>query len=247
MIKDKTNDEIDLLELFSALIKKLWLIVSVMILCAIFSFGFTKAFIKPEYTASVKMYVNNSSANISNKNSSISQSDISVAKNLVDTYGVILKTRLTLEEVIKEADLDYSYDELQKMVSSNSVNNTEAFEISVISNDPNESCLIANTIAKVLPDKISRVVEGCSVKIVDNAVVPEKRSSPSYSKNTIIGALFGIVFSVGLILLSYYVNDTIDIEVWLMESFGEEIPILATIPDVDDSSVKKKGYGYGNR
>lgn len=40
---------------------------------------------------------------------------------------VILKTRGTLEEVIKEANLPYDYEQLSGMIEAGAVNSTEVF------------------------------------------------------------------------------------------------------------------------
>ena len=61
---------------------------------------------------------------------------------------------------------------LKGMIQTESVNETEVFSITVTCDDPHEAEHIANTIARVLPDKISNVVEGSSVRVVDYAVVP---------------------------------------------------------------------------
>lgn len=47
------------------------------------------------------MYVNNSSISVGS--TQVNLSDLTAAQSLVETYMVILKTRGTLEEVIKEA------------------------------------------------------------------------------------------------------------------------------------------------
>ena len=67
------------------------------------------------------------------------------------------------------------------------MNSTEVFSIEVTSADPQEAEKIANTIAELLPDRIAEIVDGSSVRIVDYAIVPSHKSSPSLSRYTMLG------------------------------------------------------------
>ncbi|MBR1797860.1 MAG: hypothetical protein IJ757_07630 [Clostridiales bacterium] len=233
--------EIDLLELAQVLLQKIWLIILVTIIGGAIVFGYTVALIKPEYTASTLLYVNNSNISVGSASFSISNADLSAAQKLVDTYVVILKSRRVLNEVIEESGTGYDYTELSERISAASVNNTEVFRITVTTNSPQESEKIANVIARVLPDKIAEIVNGSDVKIVDYAVIPSTRSAPSYLKNTAIGALAGFVLVCAVIVINYLLDDSIHTEDYLTENYPE-IPLLAVIPDLIDN--KNSGYGY---
>ncbi|MCI5961676.1 MAG: hypothetical protein MRZ26_07855, partial [Ruminococcus sp.] len=120
------------------------------------------------------------------------------------------------------------------------------FSVTVTSSDPQEACDIANTIASVLPQKVADVMEGAKVKVVDYAVVPQTKSSPSTSKNTVLGMLIGFVLSAGVIILLEMFNDTINSEEWLVTTYGDEIPLLSVVPDVNAKSDRRyyKYCGY---
>ena len=194
MNRNKTDYyEIDLLRLAGALWKKLWLIVLVTLLCGALAFGYTFFLVTPLYKATAMMYVNNSAISVGSAKVSISAGDLAASQSLVDTYTVILKTRGTLNEVISRTGVPYSYQQLTKMVQAEAVNSTEVFSIDVTSPDPQEAELIANAIADILPDRIADIVEGSSVKIVDYAIVPAEIASPSYTRNTALGMLAGLV------------------------------------------------------
>ncbi len=242
MLEKKNEEfEIDLLELALVLWHKLWIIIIVTILGAGIAFGYTFAFIKPEYTASTLLYVNNSDISVGSASFSISNADLSAAQKLVDTYVVILKSRRVLNEVIAESGTSYTYEQLSKKISAASVNNTEVFRITVTTSSPQESEKIANIIARVLPDKISDIVLGSDVKVVDYAIIPSERSTPSYSKNTAIGAMAGLVLACAAIIIGYLLDDSIQSEDYLTTSYPD-IPLLAVIPDLVDS--KGSGYRY---
>ncbi len=121
-----------------------------------------------------------------------------------------------------------------EMVTATSVNGTEIFEIEVTSADPQEAELLANTIAQVLPDKISDVVEGSSVRIVDYAVVPTTKASPSITRYTAIGILIGILLSGAFIVIADMRDEQIHGEDYLQQAFA--VPVLAVIPELLGSS-----------
>lgn len=222
--------EIDLLRLMKALWKRAWAIALAMAICGGLALGYTMMFVKPLYKASVLMYVNSSNISVGGTKVSISQAELSAAKTLVDTYVVILNTRTTLNEVIEQSGVTYTYEELSKMISAQAVNNTEVFKIEVTSQSPQEAANIANTIAQILPEKISSIVEGTSARIVDSAVTPSRKSSPSNSKNLIVGMLLGAVLSCGIVVIQELLDDKIHDTDYLRQTY--DLPMLAVVPDL---------------
>lgn len=239
-MEDKNfEDEIDLLKLLKVLWHRAWAIVLAAVICGGAAFSYARFLITPLYEASILMYVNNSSFSVGSTSFSISSSELTAAQSLVDTYLVILKTRTTLNDVIEEAELSCSYEELREMISAAAVNSTEIFEIVVTNADPMEAEKIANTIGEVLPDKISNIVNGSSVRIVDYAVIPSRKASPNITKYTAIGLMLGFVVSCGIIILLDLFDDIVHTEDYLTQKF--DLPLLAVIPDLMES----KGHSYG--
>ncbi len=239
MQQDGEYIRIDVLKILNGMVKRIGFIIIAMLLCGAMAFSWAAFIISPLYESTVLMYVNNSSFSVGATNFSISSSEITAAKSLVDTYIVILKTRMTLNEVISTGDLDYAYEDLLEMIKAESVSGTEVFSVTVTSKDPQEAEHIANTIGLVLPDKIADVVEGSSVRIVDYAVVPAKKSSPSISKYTMVGLILGLVISCAAVAVAEIRDDKIHSEEYLLTNY-KNIPLLSVIPDL----LEKKGNGY---
>ena len=235
------EETIDLAHLLVVLWQNVWVILLVSFACAAIGFAYSRFMITPLYQSNVLMYVNNSKLSLGS--TSVSIADLNASKSLVDTYAVIMKTRLTLNEVIEQADLYYTYEELYNMVTASAVNDTEIFRIVVTGPDPEETTLIANTVAQVLPDKISEVVDGSSVRTVDFAVVPSQKSSPSITRYTAIGMMLGFVACCGVIVLLDLLDDQVRDEEKLTKSYG--LPMLAVIPDLYAKQSGKGYYGYG--
>lgn len=236
--------EIDLLRLVKVMWQHVVLIMLTTVIGGILGFSIARFAVVPQYQAKALLYVNNSSINIGGSKVSISTGELSAAQSLVDTYIVILNSRITLNEVINKADLKYSYEELSKMVSASAVNNTEVFRVTVTSPDPAEAKLIANTIADTLPKTISNVVDGSDVRVVDYAVTPVHRSSPSYTKYTAIGLVIGGLLSAGFVVIRDLLDDIIHDADYLRQTYSE-IPVLSMIPDLDREG--SNGYKYDYR
>ncbi|MCR5005361.1 MAG: hypothetical protein K6A77_05610 [Clostridiales bacterium] len=244
MVNNTDNEyEIDLRELFMVLLRRWWAIALAIVFGGAAAFGYTYFLVDPLYQASTLLYVNNSDISVGATSFSISNADLTAAQKLVDTYVVILKSRTSLNTISEKAGINYSYETLKNMISAKAVNSTEVFEVVVTSKDPAEAEKIANTIADVLPSKIADIVVGSDVRIVDYAVIPSHRSSPSYTRNTAIGMLIGAVLMAAILILAYLFDENIRSEDYLTQNYPD-IPLLAVIPDMSVSGKRGGYYGY---
>lgn len=240
------EDTIDLLELAKALWKNILAIALVAVLAGSAAFGYCALLVKPTYEATASLYVNNSSFSLGKTSFSISSSELTASNSLVSVYIYILNSRTTMEDVIREANLSYTPEELGEMVNAKGVSNTGAFEITVTSTSPSEAELIANTIAKILPDRIAEIVDGSSVRIVDYAIIPAHRSGPSLVKNTALGILAGAFLSGAVVCVNFLLNDKTKEMIQCADDLREmypDIAVLSMIPDMRQPE-KKNSYYY---
>ena len=237
--------EIDLQRVFSAIWSKAWLLAIVSVLCAVLAFVGTFYFITPQYESSAMFYVNNNSISMGDTSLSISSSDLVASRNLVNTYSVILRTRETINMVIDYAGVDRTYSEVKDMITAAAVDETEIFCVTVTSPDPQEAKQIADAIAYILPSRIKTIIKGSYGEVVDNAVIASSPSSPSYTKNTILGFVLGLLLTVAVIVLKEIFDITIRTEEDIEQSCRR--PILAAVPDMTASSKGSYYYGYGNK
>lgn len=244
--KKEKNAEIGFNRIFAALWHKMWLIVLIAVLCAVVTFLAVYYFVTPMYQASAMFYVNNSDFSVGDTMLNISAGDITAAKDLVKSYIVILNTRTSLNEVIDYAGVDITSTELRKMISAESVESTEIFEVVVTSADPELAEKLANAIAYILPMRIDSIIEGTSARIVDAAVTPTKPSSPNYINSTVVGFLIGFVLMIAVAIL----QEVFDVTIRTEEDMAMvcKHPVLASVPDM---AAPGKGsyyyYGYGSK
>lgn len=231
---------IDLAHIVKTLLHRAWVIIIVSFLGAAIGFSIATFAISPTYSSSIMLYVNNSSFTVGDLGFSISSSEISAAQSLVKTYTVLLKNRTTLEEIIKETGVTYDWEELYDMIEALPVNETEIMGVTVTCEDPYEAKKIANGIAKVLPRRISEVVEGSSMEVVDSAIAVKEKVFPSITGFTAIGFILGALLSAVFLIVLALLDNTVHDEEYVLNTYS--YPVLAKIPDLLETPTKKYGY-----
>ncbi len=233
---------IDMVHIVKYLWKKVWVVAVSSILVAVLTFLAFAFLVAPKYSSSIMLYVNNSSFSLGNTSFSISSSEITAAQSLVRTYGEILNNRTTLNRVIEKTGVPYDYEDLSKMIVSSLSNNTEIMKVTVTSKDPYEASKIANCIAEILPIRISEIIDGASMEVVDAAVPDKNKVSPSIARNTIIGALIGALFASLCLAVVAMIDNTIHDEEYVIRTY--DYPILAKVPNLLNSNSKQAVYYY---
>lgn len=244
-MNNNVNEEIDLLAMAKELWKNILVIALVAVLCGSAAFGYTVMMIKPQYQATAAMYVNSNSLRLGEASLSITSGELSTSSNLVSVYVYILKSRTTLEAVIKETGLNYSPSALKSMISTKGVSGTAAFEVTVTSSNPAESELIANAIAKILPDRVSEIVDGSAVRIVDYAIIPSRRSGPDLMKNTAMGVLAGAAISAALVVLRFLLDEKSRALIGSVDALRALFPGLMVLSQIPDMRSDRRDY-YSN-
>ncbi len=232
---------IDIMHILRQLWLKAWAIAMAGIIAALAGFSLASFVIKPQYSSSILLYVNNSFFNLGSTSFSISASDISASQSLVKTYTELLKNRTTLERIIDKTGVNYDHEELYDMIQAGSSNETEIMKVTVTSTDPYEAAKIANCIAEVLPVRISEIIDGASMEVVDSAVPNLQKVSPSITKYTAVGMIIGVLLSSAFFAVSAVMDDTIHNEDYIIQTYN--YPILAKVPNLLGGSGSKR-YGY---
>ncbi len=204
--KQDEEMEIDLLELFQAMIHKLWLILLLLVLGAGLAFGATKLLITPMYTASSEIYILTKTTTVT------SLADIQMGAQITSDFAVLAKSRPVVENVIKELHLDYTYEEVVSMISTENPSDTRILRINVQNADAELAKELANTFAEETAERVAYIMTTDKPKVVEEAVTPKQPSSPSVGKNTVLGGLLGMVLAMAVITVLYLMNDTIQTE-----------------------------------
>ena len=118
-IKEKNGEmELDIQRMLGEIWRKFWVVILVSVLGAAITFLGTVYLITPQYQSSAKFYVNNRSISVGSASLSLESGDINAAKSLVDSYIVILQTRESLNEALREFKVNkfevFSYCDVTK-------------------------------------------------------------------------------------------------------------------------------------
>ena len=245
--QEKTTKDyytIDLMHIVKTLWRRIWLIALAGMMTAVVGFSIATFAIAPTYSSSVMLYVNNSSFSLGNTSFSITASEITAAQSLVKTYSEILKNRTTLERVLEKSGMSekYSYGELYGMIKAAPSNETEIMKVTVTCENADEAAALANCIAEVLPMRISEIIDGASMEVVDSAVPNLSKVAPSITSYTMVGLLLGILVSAAVVVVFALLDDTIHDEEYILNNYS--FPILAKIPDLTNSGGKHYSYYY---
>lgn len=238
------EDTISITRLLQAVWKRiLWVIAAVVIAVAA-SAIITQFFITPQYQASCWLFVNTFSSDSSYTQNQISATQLQAATQLANTYIQMLRSETVLNDVSGELGGAYSPQQLSQMISASAITDTQILVITVTHPDPEQAAQIANAVAQVAPPSIQSFVEGSSVTVPQYASVPTAPSSPSMSRNLLIGFLVGLVVGIGAALVVYFLDTRVTQQDNLSEMFG--YPLLGIIPNMD-SDMAVGYYGPDQR
>lgn len=237
MNQEIQDDEvtIDLMELFSALWAKKTIIILSAVFMALVAFVGTKMFVTPKYTSVTKLFV---MAKNDDTSASATYADLQTGSMLTKDYMELVKSRPVLEKTISKLKLDVTPEELAGMITTETPTDTRIMSISVTDNDPKEAKQIADTLRKAVSVQITEIMNADSVNTVEEGNLPTSPSSPNVKKNMMLGALLGLVISMGFAVLIFILDDTVktpdDVEKYL------GLNVLTSIPIQEGSSVPKR-------
>lgn len=235
------NDEveIDLKELFFELLGHWKLIALSMILVALIAFVGSRFLMIPMYESTSQLYVLSKSTSIT------SVADLQIGTNLTSDYMEVISGRPVLEQVITNLGLDEDYASLYHRVTLENPSDSRIMKITVTDADPEMAKTIADEIAEVSAAYIAEKMDQDPPNIIQYGYADNEQVSPNVAKNTVIGALLGLLLAVGVITLSYILNDTISNPDDLEKKLG--LHVLATLPhdSEEDDGDKPSANEHG--
>lgn len=221
---EREEIEIDLLDLFYYYRTKIVWIIAAFLVGALLAGVVTQFAMTPKYTATSTMYMVSSSSG-----SVVDFTDLNIGESLSQDYVELMKTRPLIEDVIKDLQLDYVYEDLLGMVEYSVVADTRIIKINVTSPDPKEARDIANEIADKTEKQLPLLMDAPKPNIAERAILPDTKSSPSLTKNVMIGALLFLLGCLAVLTVLYLMDDTLKTAEDVEKHFG--VMPLTVIPE----------------
>lgn len=198
--------QIDLLEVANVIWQKIWAVIMCFVIGAVLFGGYTKMMVTPQYTATSMIYILGRTTSIS------SVAELQLSSALTADFTIMAKSREVINGVIKEMDLNMTYDQLKNSVNITNPSDSHILQIEVTNPDPKLAKDISNTMANAVAENIASVMATDKPSIAEKAVTPGAPSSPNLMKNIAMGGIVGAALAVGLIVLGYMMDDTIKTE-----------------------------------
>ena len=223
------KEELSIIDILDMMIRHWWILLVTALVFSIVAFVYAEVFVDPLYRTDGTLYVNAQRT----QSSDITQGHQLASQNLVITYKEILTRRTFLAGVSEDMEGRYSVADLKRMISMNSVNETEILEIAVTGKVPADVYQICHSILLRASDELVRVINAGSVKILDDGQIPISPISPNVKGYTLFASLIGIVFGALIILVLELFDTRIKTREDIIEKYKEpllgEIPILVPV------------------
>lgn len=227
--------EIDLRVIFGVLRKNILPLILSTVIVAAAALAITAFFIPKQYKADAMLIVNTTDESTAN----ISSGQITAAQDLAEVYSIIIKSDTVIQQVIDDLKLSVTYEALSSKISVSSVNSTQVISVSMNSTDADYAKKVIAKIVEIAPPIIADKVDAGSVKVISEATIANNGNpvSPSLSKNTLIGAVAGLVLMLVIIFIKELLNNTFKTENDITNNL--QIPLLGIIPEIDEREFNK--------
>ena len=226
-------EEIDLKELYEFAKDKLGTLITITISVCLIGCIYGLFIQKPMYKSYTTVILG---GNETSSNVSITQNDITLNKNLVDTYAEIVKSRRVLDQVIDELSLDMSYEELHNEINVSALNNTEIIKITVTDRDAKKAKNIANVTANYFADEVVDLYNMNNVNILDEAIESTNPYNINVIKQVIIYFMVGFIIGAGILFMVFYFDRTIKSAEQIEQKV--KLPILGSVEKINKGGKK---------
>ena len=204
------EEVVSLQEIALVLKKRVLLIFSMMILGIVALAGMTFFLITPKYGTDTQLVVQSNQETLTNANL---QSDLTGNVMMVNTYKDLIKSDVVLDQVslqlAKEDGIQYTSNELNKMISVTQSQNSQMFSIRVISINAKEAMEIANKTAMIFKEKAVEILKVDKVSIISPAKLQTTPVSPNKKLNLLIGAVIGLLLGFLIVFLLEFLDKTV--------------------------------------
>ena len=204
-------------------------ILTIIILLLIFAIGgciYSFNFVVPKYKSTSTVLLVSNETN--KKNASVTQSDVTLNKSLLTTYGNIITSKNVLSKVKENLQLNITVEELSKNISIKEIEDTQLIKINITDRDASQAQRICREINNVFINEIKNIYNIENVTVVDEASLEEKPYNINHIKDIIIALTIGIAVSGFFVFITYALDTTVKIEQDIEDYV--ELKVIGTVP-----------------
>ena len=222
------EETIDLREYFAIIKKRFWIIALLAIISALISGVISFFMLNPVYEAKSTLIVN---ADKQAETQIVTGDQITVTQKLAVTYGEIIKSRIVLDDVIKNLKLENTYESLSGQITVSPVKDTQIISISVQDTNPQKARDIANEIPKVFEKEAKRITKANDVQVIDKAALPKNPIKPNKVMNVLIAFVLGTMIGLFVVFLIEYLDNKMKTPQDIEKHLG--LSVIGVIPNED--------------
>ncbi len=228
------------------LYRRLFLILSFVIIAGGLAALISVFFMKPIYAAETQLLINEKKIEGEDRSPETFERDL----QLINTYNIIIKSPAVIDVVIADLQLEMDFETLVSKISVTNEENSRVVNIQVEDEDPEQAVIIANSIAEVFKAEIPLLMSIDNINILSVAKMSENPIpvKPNVILNSVIGVFVGLLVGVGLAFFIETFDSTIkgeeDVEEFL------QLPILgliSSIPKEMDINFSENSYMKSGR
>lgn len=218
------EETINLKEVLGVLKKRLIMIIALVVLSALTSAAISFYYLTPVYEASTQILVHQS-----NEDTVLDGNQVQTDLDLINTYNVIIKSPLILNQVIESMKLDLTAQELNSQIEVANAEESQVVEIFVVDDNRNKAIAIADNIVKVFQNEINEIMNVNNVSVLSSAKESTSLNpiSPNPVMNIGIALVLGLALSVALSFFLEYMDSSIKTDKEIEEILG--VPTLGII------------------
>ncbi|MCX0420638.1 YveK family protein [Clostridium perfringens] len=157
-------------------------------------------------------------------------------RRLVGTYSEIMKSEDLIINVIESKNLNLNSEEVYKKLKVIPRDETQIIEISYRDIDKERGLTLINGIINDFTEKSKELIPNGNVQVIEKAKLPTKPVSPNKFLNIFIAFILGIVFSIGLILVLDFFDNTIKTREDIENDIG--LILIGDIPEIRGNDIK---------
>lgn len=202
---------------------------------------YTTFFIKQDYEATVKVFIGKQK--FKNVMETYNNEEITLYQRLITTYSEVIKSKKLINKSVneskinslKEVDEKIEYGSVIGDLTVNPLTDTQIIELKYISKNPQQSYNLIYSMTKNLIAYSKELYPTVNIKVLEQVNV---NSGALMSKKIMImsiASIFGLIVSIGGVIMMMYFNNTFKSKESLEEELG--LAVLGAIPDIENINI----------
>lgn len=236
------EETISLKEIYEVIKKRFLLIVGFVCGAAVIAALVSYFVLTPTYQSSSQFLVNQVKQDPAQQ---FNVNDIRTNVELINTYNVILRSPVILDDVVEELNLPYGANVLKNKIQVSNEQDSQVVAVTVTDPSSEMATSIANATVEIFQNKVPELMSGVdNVHILSAAVTPPDPSpvSPRPLLNIAIAIVLGGMVGIGIAFLIEYIDNSIRTEEDIEKKL--ELPVLGVISHISNEDIRSDQFRF---